>query len=117
MYAVIPFELGNPVMLDVLYSMEQDKIPVLTELISNQKIRSTILSSENTETIYKWPTFTKPSLHEPTWEKLCLILRLVNMNNVVKMIKHYLKKKKGMLSLYVACRFNILDSIASNDCM
>ena len=101
MYAVMPVDLGNPVMLDVLYSMEQDKIPVLTELISNQKIRSTILSSENTETIYKWPTFTKPSLHEPTWKTLCLILELANMNDLAKMIKDYLKKMKGIYIVVV----------------
>ena len=95
MYTV-PFDIGSPPTLDILYSMEQDKIPILTELIGNQKIQSTIIiSSENTEALYKWPTFTKPSLHEPTWENLCLILKLVKMNDLVKMIKHYLKKMKG----------------------
>ena len=104
MYAVIPFELGNPVMLDVLYSMEQDNIPVLIELIGNQKIRS-IIYSNNTEAprVYKWPTFTRASLHEPKWEKLCLILELVNMNDLAKMIKDYLKKKKGMSYYGCAC--------------
>ena len=109
MYAVMPFDLGNPVMLDVLYSMEQDKIPVLTELINNQKIRSTICS-ENTEALYKWPTFTKLSLYKPTWGKLCSILELVDMNDLIKMIKHYLEKKEGIILLWLyynsACRIN-----------
>ena len=95
MYAA-PLELGNPVMLDVLYSMEQDKIPVLTELVSNKKIRSTIICSENAETLYKWPTFTRPSLYEPTWENFCFVLNLLKMNDLVKMIEDYLKKVKGI---------------------
>ena len=90
------FDPGSPPMLDVLYSMEQDKIPVLTELIDSQKIRSTICS-ENTEALYKWPTFTEPSLYEPTWGKLCLILELANMNDLAEMIKQYLEKQKGIL--------------------
>ena len=94
MYAVMPFDLGSHLMLDILYSMEQHKIPVLTELMSNQKIRATVCS-ENSEAIYKWPTFAKPSMYEPTWEKLCLFLQLVGMKDLAKMIKHYLKKKKG----------------------
>ncbi len=92
----MPFDLGSHIMLDVLYSMEQDKIPVLTELINNKKIRSTVCS-ENSESLYKWPTFTKPSMYEPTWEKLCLFLQLIDMNNLAKIIKRYLKKKKGIL--------------------
>lgn len=82
-------------MLDVLYSMEHDKIPVLTKLINQRALRS-IICSGNAEALYKWPTFTKPSSYKPTWENLCLILRLANMNDLVKKIKHYLKKKKGI---------------------
>ena len=102
MYAVIPFDLGSPVTLDVLYSMEQEKIPVLMELISNQKVRSTVCS-ENEQALYKWPTFTKASLYKPTWEKLCLILKLNDMNDLVKKIEDYLRK--GILWLYSACWF------------
>ena len=88
-------DLGSPLKLDVLYSMEQDKIPVLTELMNNQIMRS-IVCQEDAEALYKWPTFTKPSHFKPTWENLCLILRLMaNMTDLVKKIKHYLKEKRG----------------------
>ena len=95
-HAAENFDLGSHLMLDVLYSMEQDKIPVLTELMNNQNIQSTVCS-ENVEALYKWPTFTKPSFHEPTWENLCLILSLNNRKDLVKTIIEYLKpNKKGM---------------------
>lgn len=97
MHAAETFDLSSHLMLDVLYSMEQNKIPVLTELMNNQKVRSTIaICSENTETLYKWPTFTKPSFHKPTWENLCLILNLNKRKDLVNMIKEYLKNKKGI---------------------
>ena len=83
--------------------MEQKKIPVLTEIISNKKVRSTICCSEPNAmeaTLYKWPTFTTPSLHEPTWDSLCLILKLIGMNELVKMIEQYItywKKETGIM--------------------
>ena len=92
----MPFDLESPIMLDVLYSMERDKIPVLTELIKNKIIRSTICS-EDMEARFKWPTFTKPSFHEPTWENLIPILQLVKRNDLIKSIEQYLNKMKGII--------------------
>ena len=97
----MPFDRNSHIALDILYFMEQEKIPVLTKLMYNQVIRSTVCS-ENSEAVYKWPTFTKLSLYEPTWEKLYLILRLVDMNDQVKMIKRYLKKMKG--TIIIMCK-------------
>ena len=96
LYVVMPFDLESPIMLDVLYSMERDKIPVLTGLINNKKIRSTICT-EDTDASFKWPTFTKPSFHEPTWENLIWILNLVKQSDIIKRIKRYLKKMKGII--------------------
>ena len=93
-FAVTPFDLESAIKLDVLYSMERDKIPVLTELTKNKKIRS-IICSETTEADLKWPTFTKPSIHKPTWENLISFLKLAKQNDLIKRIKRYLKKMKG----------------------
>ena len=104
-YAAMPFDLESPIMLDVLYSMERDKIPVLTQLINNKKIRSTIQCThtelEDTDDSFKWPTFTKPSFHEPTWESLISILNLVKQNDIIKKIKRYLKKMKGIIIIII----------------
>ena len=94
MHAAMPFDLDSPIMLDVLYSMERDEIPILTELVTNKKIQSTICI-EDKEALFKWPTFTKASFHEPTWENLISILKLVKQNDLIKNIKRYLKKRKG----------------------
>lgn len=91
----MPFDLESPIMLDVLYSMEREKIPVLTELINNHDVRSTIICPESIKEVqqFKWPTFSKPSAHKPIWKKLNLILELVEQNDLVEQIKHYLEKK------------------------
>ena len=78
--------------------MERDGIPVLTELMNNQNVRSVICPAENVEALYKWPTFTKPGFHEPTWENLYLILTLTDLDYLVKQIKSW--KKKGILQHY-----------------
>ena len=92
----MPFNLDSPIMLDVLYSMERDEIPILTELVKNKKIRSTICT-EDKEAPFKWPTFTKASFHEPTWENLISILKLVKQDDLIKIIQQYLKKMKGIV--------------------
>ena len=91
------FDLDSPVMLDVLYSMERDEIPILTELVANKKIRSTICIEDKEALSFKWPTFTKASFHEPTWENLISILKLAEQDDLTKMIQQYLKKIKGIV--------------------
>lgn len=102
--AAMSFDFDSPIMLDVLYSMERDKIPILTELVTNKMIRYTICS-EHEEAIYKWPTFTKPSFLEPKWKKLISILEMVEQNDLMKILKRYLKKMKGII-IIVSCTYN-----------
>ena len=92
----MPYDIESYIRLDILYSIEQEKIPVLTELMKNQNVRS-VVCSESAEGTYKWPTFTKMSRHEPTWDKLLTILKLANLNDLVKNLQLYLKKMKGKI--------------------
>ena len=116
--AAIPFNRDSPIMLDVLYSMERDKIPILTELATNKKIRYTICS-EHEEAIYKWPTFTKASFHEPTWKKLISILEIVEQNDLMKNVKRYLKKMKGIIIIVyiiiISCTYIMNECKTSHD--
>jgi hypothetical protein len=91
----MPFDFDSPIMLDVLYSMEQDKIPILTELNTNKLIRY-IICSKHEEAKYKWPTFTKPSFLKPIWKKLISMLGTIEQNDLMKNVKRYLKKMKGI---------------------
>lgn len=81
--------------LGALYSMEQQGIPVLTELIDNSsKLGSMVCSAEideNSNIVYKWPTLHFPSLHQPTWEKLCSILQSSGRKDLAEAVRGYLK--------------------------
>ena len=78
--------------------MEQEGIPVLTELMSNSgKFSSMIGATEIDQqaVIYKWPTLHVPSYHKPTWKKLRSILKVIEKENLAEAIKRYLKKVNG----------------------
>ena len=88
----MPYDLESHITLDVLYSMECDKIPVLTELITNQDMRSIICPGNIVDGL-KWPTLTKLSRRRPTWKKLSEFLDVVDQNDLAKRMKRYLKKR------------------------
>ena len=93
------FDLDGQFTLPVLYSMEQEGIPVLTELIDNKrKICSNVCRTEDYQdsTMYKWPTLHAPSPYEPTWKTLCSVLQINKKEALAEDIKSYLKKKKGI---------------------
>ena len=94
------FDLESHFTLRAIYSMEQEGIPVLTELIDNRrKINSMICITEDDaqdSSIYKWPALHVPCVHEPTWKTLCSILQSIDKLDLVVAIKSYLDKKKGI---------------------
>ena len=99
-HAVKTFDIDDHFTLDALYSMEQDGIPVLTELIENSRSFYSrlcgMLSDQDLE-MYKWPTLHAPSCYKPTWRKLCFVLQLNDKKKLTKAIKKYLKQKKGII--------------------
>ena len=97
------FDLESHFTLRTIYSMEQEGIPLLTELIDNRKqINSMIGATEDTQdsSMYKWPALHMPCIHEPTWKKLCSVLQSIDKLDLVVAIKNYLEKKKGIILLY-----------------
>ena len=76
--------------------MEQEGIPVLTELMSNSgKFSSMIGATEIDQqaVMYKWPTLHVPSYDKPTWKKLCLILQFLEKKTLAEAIKSFLENK------------------------
>ena len=98
MHAVTSFDLDDKFTLGALYSLEQDGIPVLTELIDNSRMLHSLvcrMTTDQDSKMYKWPTLHAPSPYEPTWKKLCSILQLNDKEELAEDIKRYLKKKRG----------------------
>lgn len=105
MPADITLDLDSEFSLGALYTMEQEGIPVLTEIISNGKKLSSVVSAPldidlTSSEVYKWPTLQVPSLYKPTWKKLCSILQLNDKESLAEEIKSYLKRREGIF--YVA---------------
>ena len=95
------FDIDGEFTLGALYSMEQEGIPVLTELMSNSgKLSSMIGATEinQQEELFKWPTFQVPTYDKPTWKKLRSILKFLDEENLAEAIKSYLKIKNGATS-------------------
>lgn len=87
--------LDDQFTLGALYSMEQQGISVLTELTDNSSKFSSMVCveeiDENSNIVYKWPTLHFPSLHQPTWEKLCSVLQSSGKKDLAKAVRGYLK--------------------------
>ena len=97
LYTATLFDPESCFSLEALYLMEKEKIPVLSELMHNSKIRSSICTQQvDQDSKYKWPTVFEFSIHEPNWKTLCTILQLNRKEDLVKKINSYLTKKKGM---------------------
>ena len=91
------FDLNSHFTLDTLYSMEKEGIPVLTKLLQNEKLYAAICAP-GPGPIYMWPTiYTCPSIHEPTWKNLCLLLELIQDSRLAKTTKRELKRKIGKI--------------------
>ena len=89
--AVTSYDLNSEFTLGALYTMEQEGIPVLTELMNNSQIFSSMIcikqTSRNSNKIYKWPTLSEPSHLEPTWRELCSVLHFMEREDLVELIK------------------------------
>ena len=93
-FAVQTSDLESQFTLGSLYSMEQNGIPILSEMItSNRELSSLVCTTEVDEEfyVYKWPTLHFPSLHEPTWEKLCSVFQSNGREDLAKAVRSYLK--------------------------
>ena len=99
----MPFDLNSNFTLNTLYSMEKEGIPALTELLQNEMLYATICVP-SPESVYMWPTiYACPSVHEPTWKNLCLLLELIHEKRLAKKIRQELKRKSGKIKKMSSC--------------
>lgn len=77
--------------------MEKESISILTELLQNENLRAKICApGPAEEPHYMWPTvYSCPSVLEPTWKKMCLLLELIDENHLAEEIKQELEHKSG----------------------
>ena len=94
-YATETLDLESHFTLRTMYSMEQEGIPVLTELIDN--LNTKLCTTEDTQgsDMYKWPALM-PCVYKPTWKRLCLIFESHDKLHLAIAVKSYLEKKKGI---------------------